>query len=561
MEEVSKLLDLIWPFPGYRRLDGSTVMIESEEETDSAAQKSVMLDAIEALFEDGKDCFTVSAPTGFGKSPVCYTLGYAVGLLQRVSAEDRPLAEAAEKAFSRVSEKSSSELAYYVTPQNILLDQLDEDFGGMDTFGMVKGRSHYPCPESAGSCSDGPCRFDDDMDCSSYAAARDEALESAVTNTNFSMFMVHPKITQRECLVVDECHMMPEYVLGQVEVDLREDRLEDDWELPEYDEFEEYVDWMRPKVHELARKLEELNMVLQQQSQRGSPERELVIKYDRLERLKSKMDRLVADWASEEEPWVVQHDTIWDDRKNAEVEKVNFRPITPYRFMDGLVFDKGQKVILSSATPPEPEILGLEPENVLMKEVESPFPVENRPCYIDTVGKLSKSNRKENIDKLIGMIHKVSAGNTIIHAHTYGFAEEIADRLGAIEGDGNVMLQSADDREGSLRAWENSDAQFFVSVNMYDGVDLEGDLARTNIVCVCPFPYLGDPQVQKRKEVEGDKFFNWRTAMRIQQAYGRTTRNPEDWSNTYIVDSNFHWFYDYNQDLFFDWFKEGVEGV
>lgn len=539
-----RLLDEVWPHPDYR--DG---------------QKEVMVDCLETLFEEGKDTYILCAPTGFGKSPVGYTLAYAAGLMTRCNGS---FSEKCERARERAQNPPAPEsVGYYVTPQNILLNQLDADYGGLDTFGMVKGRSHYSCSECTSSCSDGPCRFDDDMYCTSYAPARDEAIESAVTNTNFSMFMVHPQIQRRGALVVDEAHMMPEYVLGHVEVQLREDRLaEEDLELPKFEEFEDYVDWANRAALKIGATLEQLSMDLQLQAESGSaPDRDAVKKYERLERLKGKLERLVDDWQSVEEPWVVDYDdSFYDEWKEEYVDKVTFRPITPYRFMDDLVFEKGEKTIISSATPPKAEQLGLEPEEVKVEEVESSFPVDNRPCYIDPVGKMSSSTRSNNLDDLLDFVETVSVGNTLIHAHTYKFAQEIHEGLSERVGEAAVDLQDGDRREGSLNDWKNSEAKFFVSVNMYDGVDLKDDICRTNIVCVCPFPYLGDPQVQKRKEEEGDEFFNWQTAMRIQQAYGRSTRSEEDWSNTYIVDSNFGWFFDrHEEECFFDWFKEAIE--
>lgn len=495
-------------------------------------------------------------------SPVGYTLAYAAGLLTRASGDT--FEEQCETALSRAKKDFATEsVGYYVTPQNILLNQLDADYGDLSTFGMVKGRSHYSCSECTGSCSDGPCRFDDDLNCTSYTPAKNSAFESAVTNTNFSMFMVHPEVERRGSLVVDEAHMMPEYVLGQVEVELREDRLaNENLELPEYEDFEDCVDWAWETAGVLQTTIDQLAHDLKLQSAGGSaPDKDQVRRYERLERLKNKLDRLVEDYRTHEEPWVVEYDdSFYDDWKEEYVDKVTFRPVTPYRFMDGLVFNNGQKSIISSATPPKASQLGLDPESVHVEEVPSTFPIENRPCYVDPVGKMSSNYRDDNLPDLLDYIEEVAYGNTLIHAHTYKFAQNIHDGLAERVGEKAVSLQDGDRREGSLNDWKNSDAQFFVSVNMYDGVDLPDELCRTNIVCVCPFPYLGDPQVQKRKEVEGDEFFNWQTAMRIQQAYGRSTRSEEDWSNTHIVDSNFKWFFrQHEEECFFDWFQEAVE--
>lgn len=542
---LEELIDRVWPHnrngePHYRK-----------------DQKAVIIDVMKAFYEDDYDNYILSAPTGFGKSPVCLTVAQVGGILAPYSGS---LEERAKKALASFEVVRHEEHGYYVTPQNILLDQLNSDYRTLPSFGMFKGRSHYTCSEDpTKSCEDGPCRFDDDLQCDSYGSARDSALSSPVTNTNFVLYMVHPDVEMRSSLVVDEAHMTPEYVQSHVEIKLREDRLSKYvWEIPRFDDFQGYVDWMKPKADDLQMKVEEMEEQIQVQSSMNGVDQSLVREYEKTKRLANKFERLVNDWRYNNEEWVVNHTTEYDERKGKEIQVVTFEPITPYRFMEFMVFGKGNKRLISSATPPEPDLLGLETEETVRLTVESPFPVENRPCYVDPVGQMSSGNRSKNVGDVAEKVVDVSEGNTLIHAHTYDFADELYDALSMRVG-GNVMVQDGGSREKSLEKWKRSDKEFFVSVNMYDGLDLKDDLCRTNVVCVVPFPYLGDPQVQRRKEEEGDRFFNWRTAMRIQQAYGRTTRSRDDWSDTYILDENFAWFYRQNRRLFFDWFVEALE--
>jgi len=409
------------------------------------------------------------------------------------------------------------------------------------------------------TCSEGPCRFDKQLECDRYGAQKERAMDSAVFNTNFTMFMVHPDIEERPLLVTDEAHMMPEYVLSQVEVKLREDELEDfDWEIPRFDDFGEYVDWMRPKAFDLQDRIQTLDAKV---SMQDPVDAELIYEYDNTREMESKLSRLVHDWKENKEPWVVQHKEEYDERKGQTVNVVNFRPVTPYRFMEGLVFGKGEKRLISSATPPSSDLLGLNSNNSCRLTLDSPFPVDNRPCFYDPIGKMSSSNRADYTPEVVDKAIEESKGKTILHAHTYQFAHQLKDEFYSRGMADDIITQESGNREQSLEKWKNSDARYFISVNMYDGIDLKDDLCRTNIICVVPFPYLGDPQVRKRKDEEGDKFFNWETAMKMQQAYGRSTRSDTDWSDTFILDSNFGWFFEQNSEYFFDWFAEAVEDV
>ena len=544
MSNLIELVDEVWP---HKDKYGNASYRENQQEA--------VLDILRAFYEDEIDNYILSAPTGFGKSPVAYTVSIATGMLDQPygSLEDKTI-----EVLSNIEGYKSDKAGYYVTPQNILLDQLEDDYGDLRTFGMVKGRNNYRCKEDpTKTCAEGPCRFDPDQRCTRYKSVQERAFNSAVTNTNFSLFMIHPDIEYRPALVVDEAHMMPSYVLNQVEIKLRSDQIEEfGWTFPNADSFQEYVDWLKPKEGDLERQKQDLEKTIKV---KPSVPKKLARRFDQTRNLKNKVSRLLNDWEFENQEWVVQEKQEWDGRKNDYVDVVQFRPVTPYRFMNRLVFSAGKKSLISSATPPFPEFLGIENESSVKLELGSPFLKKNRPCIIDPIGKMSSNNRANNAPEVAKKAIEESEGKTIIHSHTYKFAEQIADELEMRAGNNEVILQDQKARETSLANWTDSDSRYFVSVNMYDGIDLKGDDARTNIIAVVPFPYLGDPQIQKRKEVEGDRFFNWETAMKIQQAYGRTTRSKGDWSKTFILDSNFKWFFHANKEFFFDWFKEAIE--
>jgi ATP-dependent DNA helicase DinG len=72
------------------------------------------------------------------------------------------------------------------------------------------------------------------------------------------------------------------------------------------------------------------------------------------------------------------------------------------------------------------------------------------------------------------------------------------------------------------------------------GVNLSDDMGRYNILLKVPYP-----QIDSATEyILENHSFGWpsyfdRAAIRIAQSYGRTTRNPNDWSNFYILDKDY----------------------
>jgi Rad3-related DNA helicase len=79
-----------------------------------------------------------------------------------------------------------------------------------------------------------------------------------------------------------------------------------------------------------------------------------------------------------------------------------------------------------------------------------------------------------------------------------------------------------------------------LACGMAEGVDLKGDLCHVNIIPKLQFSYLGDPWVQKRKELhDGDLWYSLATVKWMLQAAGRSTRSEKDYSEIYILDQAF----------------------
>jgi Rad3-related DNA helicases len=231
---------------------------------------------------------------------------------------------------------------------------------------------------------------------------------------------------------------------------------------------------------------------------------------------------------------------------------LSFFPITAKRFLN-IILDKGDRFVLSSATPPFKEELGPFGDNVEVIEVSSAFPVKNRPIYLDYVGYMSLSNRAKTIPKMAEKIKELATERTVVHCHSYGIANDIAKYL-----DYDCILQRQGKREEDLGQFKDGGCKIFLSVNMENGISLDDELCRVNILAKVPYPNLKDPQIQKRRELEGDRFMNIMVARKITQAYGRATRSENDWSHFYILDSNFKSFFRRNRELFPRWLKEAM---
>jgi Rad3-related DNA helicase len=103
-------------------------------------------------------------------------------------------------------------------------------------------------------------------------------------------------------------------------------------------------------------------------------------------------------------------------------------------------------------------------------------------------------------------------------------------------------------------SWQKKDDSIFLSVRYEEGISLDGPEYPMNIIAKVPFPHLGDAWIKARNKLDNQQWYNTTTAMLLQQSCGRTTRGPDDFSETWILDQSFSSLYFRNKKLFLPWF-------
>ena len=177
-------------------------------------------------------------------------------------------------------------------------------------------------------------------------------------------------------------------------------------------------------------------------------------------------------------------------------------------------------------------------------EVDSPFKIENRLIkYLPTMdmGYKNKDKYYIMIDKIKDIVNSHPDWKGIIHSQSYSFTQQIMESSGGNER--YISHESTKDKQEQLDIFMNSsDPLVFVSPSCIRGVDLVGDKSRFNICPKIPFLNLKDKMVAARLFGSGSRGQRWYNAMAVMgvvQLSGRTTRNYEDWSVVYILDTCF----------------------
>lgn len=533
-------------------------------------QREAVIDILANLYVADKDVVTLSAPTGAGKSLILHG---ALSVVRDVFGAD----------------------GFFTTPLNALIDQVEGDEFMEPDVVTLKGKNNYQCVhrQDRGTPVDkAVCQRVDDFECEHkdqshenggcpYYGRKAVAKKHPEVVTNMSYLMANSMIPDehaippKEIMVVDECQKIEDFALQFVSVIVSKRTIPLIWDQigrpPRSENVEDLRQWLQQEV---ARRVSDK---LREFEGRAELSEEEADKRDKLKEFLRKVENFLTD--SREHHWVAE--TEFDD----DDWKVKFNPIKVGRFLDKFLWSQGEKVILSSATIPRGgflEEIGLDDCSVGEIEVESTFPPERRPIYTDyTVGKMTMNERDRTIPKMASKIAALARHHDgergFIHCHSYGIAKRLYKHL-PNDVKGRARVQNQKDREESLDAWLRADVdedggdnpeiggQVFLSVAMDEGISLDYDRARWQVVAKAAYPFMGDKRVDYRlNELNDWTWYAGSAAINLQQAVGRGMRAKDDYCHTYVLDTSAADLIDRNEYLFEEWFLdavdvEGVEG-
>jgi Rad3-related DNA helicase len=294
---------------------------------------------------------------------------------------------------------------------------------------------------------------------------------------------------------------------------------------------------------------------------------------DDLRRFRQRVTKFLSD--VQEHHWAMSFDTFDGHRK------IEFEPIFVGRFLQNYLWSQGHKILCASATIPPSfvEEAGLGNYDVGRVEVPSTFPPDRRPIITtESVGKMSYNERDSTLPKMADQITNIAdiwqGHKGFVHCHSYSIATDIYYKLPPRVRE-RTYLQDDDNREESLQDWRGLDAtvvgettdsggQIFLSVAMDEGISLDHDAARWQVVAKAAYPHMQDERVSYRMNEDTMDGTDWtwyasQAAINLQQAVGRGMRARDDWCATYLLDDSLLTLLDRNEYLFEDWFLEAVD--
>ncbi|GGM59079.1 Rad3-related DNA helicase [Halarchaeum rubridurum] len=510
------------------------------------AQEHALADVRDA-FAAGNDVVLVRAPTGSGKSLIARAI---MGCARAVDEADPHQATG----------------AYYTTPQVSQLDDVAAD-DLLDDLKIIRGKNNYTCilPDEEHTPVDrAPCARERGYDCAvkhrcpyfsarAIASARSHA---AMTLAYFMRTAGSEVFRKRDVCVIDEAHGLAEWaeMYATVELGPRTVPVWDDLRVPDVDGAEAAARFTDRLVSVCESRKDELL---------GADEldAEEAAERDRLQELISEASWFAEDYRDPESA------TTWVVDQGSD-KRITAKPMNPARYLKHTVWDRANRFALLSATILDKDAfcraVGLDPANVALVDVEHTFPVENRPLYDVTRGKMTYEERDDTLPKVARTLARIMVAHPdekgIVHCHSYAIQEALVEELDALGVADRVRAHGSDTRDADLEAWKASDEpEAFLSVKMEEALDLEGDLARWQLLCKAPFLNTNDSRVARRL-ADGQWAWYYRSALRtVIQAAGRVVRAPDDHGATYVADDSVLDVFERARHDMPPWFCEQVE--
>lgn len=484
-------------------------------------QKEVIQEILEIEATDTPNII-LKAPVASGKSLIAYTIAQYLK-----------------------EEKNKESLIF--TSTKFLQDQYLRDFPMLKT---VKGRNNFNCLNNHRTCDRGSCKELCDFKCLFSVEFRDglsdltfkksmgdvcpyweqktEAIWNPISILNYKYGLIDKNYVHhfpsRAFAVFDEAHNLEKEIMDFFEVDISPRQLYNDIKYHINPNLNDIQQWSEI-FFEISDDYEDAAKI---QLERGNKE-----KADTFNSKKDTYKKTAFLMKDNPENWVI----------DIEQEKLLFKPILINLYADKSLLSFGKTRLLMSGSILKNntfcETLGIDDYHVV--EVPSIIDASHRPIYKEYVGSMSLKNRGDNIDNIVNKILDISSrypkDKGVVHTYTYIIADMIKQRLSHND---RFIFHDSKNRQTQTQKFINTDKpKILVSPYSFEGVDFKGDCARFQIIAKNPFPNMF--QNKQYKERDRVSNFHWIFEERckiLSQMYGRIVRSPDDYGDTYLIDSD-----------------------
>ncbi|MDD4109952.1 MAG: helicase C-terminal domain-containing protein [Clostridia bacterium] len=507
------------------------------------AEQITILNDIQKALDNDKKFIIIQAPTGVGKSHIAATMSAMSRYpdAEIVDLIDNYEIQAMNSDGFIYEELFLSKPSYGAAVLTVTKSLQEQYYSLFNNATILKGKQNYVCiVDEDFDCDLAPCLLTPKLlgECKTsnrcpMLNARREALKSRFGVFNYSSYLSLPDfLKKRQFIICDEASELEDEIVKNYSCNI---------EYSKIDLSALNLERLRTNINgdayrwltDLSTSLKDVLKENEEQFKKGKNNKRILIgqmaKYRYYKNLYEKVNNVLQNWYKAEYITEITKD------------EATFTPLY-VNILAQDFFKWGDTVILMSATLIDHELfaqtLGIKKEEYAYIEVDSSFDPLKSPIYFDSKTKLNYKNMDEFLPKLVEkallICDNFKDEKGIIHTHTFKITEALLKR---IKGKSRYLVRESGITNEALlnEHYLRDDATVLISPSLGFGTDLKDEYGRFSIIMKTPYLPLGSERI-KRLAAKNQSWYEMKALVCLVQMCGRTTRNIDDHSDTFILD-------------------------
>lgn len=171
------------------------------------------------------------------------------------------------------------------------------------------------------------------------------------------------------------------------------------------------------------------------------------------------------------------------------------------------------------------------------------FDYTKSPIFYVPDYKMSYKEKDTSIPKIIEMIEGILKiypnQRGIIQTGSYTFANQLFEKISKEHKSRLLSYEDSAGKQENLETYKVSTDKVLVGPSLVEGLSLNDDLCRFQIIMKIPYPSLADKFVSAKQKFN-PAWYQETTIISMLQGVGRGVRNEKDWCVTFILDGCFN---------------------
>lgn len=203
-----------------------------------------------------------------------------------------------------------------------------------------------------------------------------------------------------------------------------------------------------------------------------------------------------------------------------------------------------RKKMYMSATIGDPMSFAREAsiQNYEYVKLPTVFDYTNSPIFYVSEYKMSYNEKEKSFPVILKMIERIMTmypdKRGIIQTGSYSFAKRLFDEIDLSLKKRILLYEDSSGKRDNLEVYKYSDNKVLVGPSLVEGLSLNDDLCRFQIIMKIPYPSLADKFISAKRDFN-PIWYSETTSISVLQGVGRGVRNEHDWCVTFILDACF----------------------